>query len=174
MFISWFIKFKIKYFFRGITPRLRQAFPQMSPIVMPIFRRYFTWVYSEPCQPSKMVLLAKIVKDFNPLTTCAKSSIFAIWKGSKCASASIAQQTRCLNWKGYQKVHTISGKIVLQAEASTGGVPWKKVFLKISQNSQENICARVSLLIKLMTWSLQFYLKRDSGTRVFLWILWNF
>ena len=63
---------------------------------------------------------------------------------------------------------------MLQAEASTGGVPWKKVFLKISQNSQENICARVSLLIKVMTWSLQFYLKRDSGTRVFLWILWNF
>ena len=34
-------------------------------------------------------------------------------------------------------------------EAATWGVPLKKVFLKISQNSQENICARVSFLIKL-------------------------
>ena len=32
----------------------------------------------------------------------------------------------------------------------------KKVFLKISQNSEENICARVSFLIKLQTWGLAF------------------
>ena len=44
----------------------------------------------------------------------------------------------------------------------------KKVFLEISQNSEENICARVSFLIK------QLYQKRDSGTGVFLWILRNF
>ena len=43
-------------------------------------------------------------------------------------------------------------------------VLWKKEFLEISQNSQENTCARVSFLIKLQT----------SGTGVFLWILWNF
>ena len=34
-------------------------------------------------------------------------------------------------------------------EATTGGVLLKKVFLKISKNSQENTCARVSFLIKL-------------------------
>ena len=34
-------------------------------------------------------------------------------------------------------------------EAATEGVPWKKVFLEISLNSQENTCARVSFLIKL-------------------------
>ena len=39
---------------------------------------------------------------------------------------------------------------------------WKKVFLEISQNPQENICTVVSIL------------KRDSGTGVFLWILRNF
>ena len=33
-------------------------------------------------------------------------------------------------------------------EAPTRGVLWKKVFLEISQNSQENTCARVSFLIK--------------------------
>ena len=32
----------------------------------------------------------------------------------------------------------------------------KKVLLEISQNSQENTCARVSFLIKLQTWGL-FY-----------------
>ena len=34
-------------------------------------------------------------------------------------------------------------------EAATRGVLWKKVFLKISQNSQENSFVRVSFLIKL-------------------------
>ena len=43
------------------------------------------------------------------------------------------------------------------AEAATGGVLWKKVFLKISQNSQENTCAGVSLLIKLQASSNFFY-----------------
>ena len=42
----------------------------------------------------------------------------------------------------------------------------KKVFLAISQNSQENTCARVFFLVKLQA--------RDSGTGVFLWILRNF
>ena len=49
-------------------------------------------------------------------------------------------------------------------EAATGGVLWKKVFLEISQNSQENTCARASFLINL----------EASGTGVFLWILRNF
>ena len=42
----------------------------------------------------------------------------------------------------------------------------ENVFLGISQNLQENTCARVSFLIKL--W------KKDSGKGVFLWILQNF
>ena len=37
---------------------------------------------------------------------------------------------------------------LLVREAATVGVLWKKVFLEISQSSQENICARVSFLIK--------------------------
>ena len=46
----------------------------------------------------------------------------------------------------------------------------KNVHLEISQNWQENICAKFSFLIKLQAWGLQF---RDSGGGVFLWILWN-
>ena len=44
----------------------------------------------------------------------------------------------------------------------------KKVFLEISQNSQECSCARVSFLIKLQALGLQCYYKRDFGTGVFL------
>ena len=37
----------------------------------------------------------------------------------------------------------------VRSEAATGGVLSEKVFLEISQNLQENTCARVSFLIKL-------------------------
>ena len=37
----------------------------------------------------------------------------------------------------------------LRTEATTVGVLLKKMFLKISQNSQENICVRASFLMKL-------------------------
>ena len=57
---------------------------------------------------------------------------------------------------------------VVFAEAATGGVQQKKLFLEISLNSQESTCAGVSFLIKSL------YLKRDSGASVFLWILENF
>ena len=39
--------------------------------------------------------------------------------------------------------------IVEHAKAATSGVLEEKVFLEISQNSQENTCVRVSFLIKL-------------------------
>ena len=58
-------------------------------------------------------------------------------------------------------------------EAAARGALWKKVLSEISQNSQENACARVSFLIKLLAWGLQLYYKRDSSTGVFLWILQN-
>ena len=37
------------------------------------------------------------------------------------------------------------------------GVFFKKLFLEISQNSQQNTCAKVSSLIKLQAWGLQLY-----------------
>ena len=45
----------------------------------------------------------------------------------------------------------------LFAEEATRGVPYKRVLLKISQNSQENTSARVSFLIKLLAYGLQLY-----------------
>ena len=56
-------------------------------------------------------------------------------------------------------------------EEATRAVLWKKVFLEISENSQENTRARVSFLIKLQAWGLKLYQKIDSGTVVFLRIL---
>ena len=44
-----------------------------------------------------------------------------------------------------------------EVEAATRGVLRKKVFLEISQNSQENTGARVSFLIKLEDSGLQLY-----------------
>ena len=44
----------------------------------------------------------------------------------------------------------------LRSEAATGGVTHEKMFLKISQNSQENICVRVSFLMKLLALACKF------------------
>ena len=57
---------------------------------------------------------------------------------------------------------------------ATGGFLCEKMFLEISQNSQENSCARVSFLIKLLAPGLQLYQKRTSGTGVFSWIFLTF
>ena len=51
-------------------------------------------------------------------------------------------------------------------DAATVGVLWKKVFLEISQNSQENTCARVSFLIKLQALACNF-IKKEILTQVF-------
>ena len=61
----------------------------------------------------------------------------------------------------------VSGKFISQ-EPVVQRCSVKKVFLEISQNSQENPCARVSFLITLQASGLQLYLKRGSGTGAFL------
>ena len=67
-----------------------------------------------------------------------------------------------------QTIHLISDAVVRRCSV-------KKVFLKIWQNSQENNCIGVSIvLIKLQAFRSAFLLKRDSNTGVFLWILPNF
>ena len=55
------------------------------------------------------------------------------------------------------------GCIGIFEEAATGGVVWKKVFLKISQNSQENICVGVFFLIIL----------KETPTKVFSSEFWK-
>ena len=60
----------------------------------------------------------------------------------------------------------------LSVEKATGGVLEKKLFLKISQNSKENTCAKVSFLINFIRPTTLF--KRDSDPTVFLWNMQNF
>ena len=50
----------------------------------------------------------------------------------------------------------------------------KKLFLKISQYSQEKTCVAVPFLIKLQALRPATLLKTDSSTGIFLWILRNF
>ena len=47
--------------------------------------------------------------------------------------------------------------MLLQLEAVVRRCSVKKVFLEISQNSQENTCARASFLIKLQVFSCEFF-----------------
>ena len=47
--------------------------------------------------------------------------------------------------------------LVLGTEEAARSVLWKKMFLEISHNSQENTCAKVSFLIKLQPPGLQRY-----------------
>ena len=47
----------------------------------------------------------------------------------------------------------------------------KKVFLKVSQNSQKNTCVRVSFLIKLQT--LGNFIEKEALTQVFSYKIWE-
>ena len=87
-------------------------------------------------------------------------------------------ERKCINlsWHHDQEViyKCITPKFVLQwmSRSSHQTCSIKKVLLEISQNAQENICARISFLIKLRERPTTL-LKIDSGTGVFLWILWD-
>ena len=61
------------------------------------------------------------------------------------------------------------GLLLLQnAESVARRCSTKQVFLKLLQNSQENTCVGVSLLVKFQPGGLQ---QKETGTDVFLWIL---
>ena len=67
---------------------------------------------------------------------------------------------------GYLEVSNFKEKLETKRVSSTSisqisrpEAIFKKLFLKISQNSQVNICAGVSFLKKLQTFSPHFYLK---------------
>ena len=47
---------------------------------------YVIKAYSEPCQTSKIKCMAKIVKDFKPLSIFTKRFILDIWQGSEYSS----------------------------------------------------------------------------------------
>ena len=86
-------------------------------------------------------------------------------------------------WNNFMKYFYFS---IQHSEAAVQMCSVKKVFLEISQNSQENICNRVSFLTKLQAWGQRLFFnkveglrpatlfKKASSTGVFLWILLDF
>ena len=60
----------------------------------------------------------------------------------------------------------------IKIEAATGGALCKKVFVKNSQNSQENTCAKVSFLIKLKASACNF-IKKETLAKVFSCEFWE-
>ena len=60
------------------------------------------------------------------------------------------------------------------SDSEGGSLRWsvRKVFLEISQNSQENNCPRVSFLIKLKTWACNF-IKKETLAQVFSCEFWE-
>ena len=56
--------------------------------------------------------------------------------------------------------------MLLEKEAATGGVLYENLFSEISQNSHENICNRVSFLIKLQAKACNF-INKETLAQVF-------
>ena len=98
-----------------------------------------------------------------------KASVVTNW-GSyyKLGQPLLQNRAAITNWgKMYYKLEQV---LQIRAIITNWGITRcsaKKVFLEISQNSQENTCDRVSFLIKLKARPATL-LKRDSGTGVFL------
>ena len=70
--------------------------------------------------------------------------------------ANKCQYNSCFKKTGFKENYHIFSIVPVISEADYRRCSVKKVFLKISQNSQENTCARVSFLIKLQAFSCEF------------------
>ena len=88
--------------------------------------------------------------------------LIAIWKDEealyniKHRDCSIQQEINNDDTKQYWFLSIINHQL---SEAVARRHSMKKVFLEVSQNSQENSCVRVSFLTKLQTSGLQLYQK---------------
>ena len=76
-------------------------------------------------------------------------------------STTVSKILTCYLVQSYSATDVFTGKFMKFSEAVTGGVLWKKLFLRILKYLQES-CRPATLL------------KRDSNAGVFLWILWSF
>ena len=97
--------------------------------------------HSTPSQTSKIELFTKIVNGWKFFTIFAKSSIVDVWLSSECASGNYMQwKLKLLSCKITSSTFFDSPELF---RSSRQRCSIKKVFLEISQNSQENTCARV-------------------------------
>ena len=75
-------------------------------------------------------------------------------------------------WKGKRSCwESKENECLCRSSRPKGSI--KKVLWEISQNSQKNICARISFLIKLNSVDLQAHWKRFFRVGVFVWNLRN-
>ena len=74
--------------------------------------------------------------------------------------------------KWFPKGHHSRKTIVVVAEADTGDILRRKVFLKIFQKSQKNVCARTSFIIELQAETCNF-IKKETLTLVFSCEFWE-
>ena len=100
--------------------------------------------------------------------------------------ASMSLKSSCsdfFSWFSLDKCNWVYDCIYFEPMWKKHGVPGKgsqqrcfikKLFVKISQYSQENIFVRVSFLIRFQVFGPATLLKTEFSTSVFLWILWNF
>ena len=88
---------------------------------------------------------------------------------NKLFAKALRRITTCLSVNNSLRQKLVSSaSIMYDGEAVVQRCSVKKVFLEISQNSQENTCARVSFFNKVAGLRPATLLKRDSGTGVFL------
>ena len=88
---------------------------------------------------------------------------------NKLFAKALRRITTCLSVNNSLRQKLVSSaSIMYDGEAVVQRCSVKKVFLEISQNSQENTCARVSFFNKVADLRPATLLKRDSGTGVFL------
>ena len=68
-------------------------------------------------------------------------------------------------WKVFSWESTVFECVETRTEAVAQKCSFKKVFLEIWQNSQENTCARVSFLMKLQV-KASIFIKKETDTVV--------
>ena len=115
------------------------------------------WKNSKNAITFGCVLKAHLLEKRGERTWKIKENMKNYWNCSEIKEYSKNIENNCLN--------ASCGIVMGHAEAVTQRCSVKNLFIEISQNSQQNTCGRVVFA------SLS---KRNTGTGVFFWILWNF
>ena len=128
--------------------------------------------FSDPCYTSLTLWIPMVYASTNEhlCISAASVAVFcrAFWKGKSTYLSFILRYRvraffpavtasfnahifdwRCCHIWNSKMTFVRSQTNVQKWEAATRGVLWKKLFLEFSQNSRENTCARISILIKL-------------------------
>ena len=136
---------------------------------------------NKPCYSSSFIIVAKIFYSnsiaFNIVTKggsrtagTSKMERFMIivnsWNLECCSSP-----TSSSGYRGYL-IQSDNMKTLQETEAATRVVLCKKVFLEMTQNSQENTCARISFSIKLQAQAFSCEFCENSKSTFFTEHLW--